>query len=215
MSPDARRARRPGRPAGASGDRTRERVLRAGVAIFGRQGLAGTSVRDIARHARIRVSSLYHYFPSKEALYGAVQERVHGQVRELVVSALGQGLDLRETTRAAVGRLFDLFLANPSFVQLGYRTALESPSRFGAERRIADRWLGLLDGVLRPAQERGEIKGIDPVLFMVTIDGLVHWHIVNDGLYRQLLGQGLDDADVARRVREHVITVALRTLGLE
>jgi AcrR family transcriptional regulator len=144
-----------------------------------------------------------------------VQERVHGQVRELVVSALGQGKDLRETTRDAVGKLFDLFLANPAFVQLGYRTALESPLRFGAERRVAERWLGLLEGVLRPAQVRGEIKGIDPVLFMVTIDALVHWHIVNDGLYRQLLGQGLDDPDLARRVREHITTVALRTLGLE
>ena len=50
---------------------------------------------------------------------------------------------------------------------------------------------------------------------MVTIDGLVHWHIVNDGLYRQLLGKGLDDPELARRVREHVTTVALRTLGLE
>ena len=50
---------------------------------------------------------------------------------------------------------------------------------------------------------------------LVTIDALVHWHIVNDGLYRQLLGQGLDDPDVARRVREHITTVALRTLGLE
>ena len=37
---------------------------------------------------------------------------MHGQVRELVVSALGQGLDLRETTRAAVGALFDLFRSN-------------------------------------------------------------------------------------------------------
>ena len=55
--------------------------MRAAVATFARQGLAGTSVRDIARLARIRVSSLYHYFPSKEALYGEVQERVHSQVR--------------------------------------------------------------------------------------------------------------------------------------
>jgi len=74
--------------------------------------MAGTSVRDIARRARIRVSTLYHHFASKDALYQEVQERVHGQVRELVVSALGQGLDLRETTRAAVGALFDLFRSN-------------------------------------------------------------------------------------------------------
>ena len=85
MSGPPRRTRRPGRPAGASGDRTRERVLVAAVETFARTGLAGTSVRDIAKRARIRVSTLYHYYPSKEALYHAVQERVHEQVRELVL----------------------------------------------------------------------------------------------------------------------------------
>jgi AcrR family transcriptional regulator len=215
VSPSRRPGRRPGRPAGASGDKTRERVLAAAIATFARQGLAGTSVRDIARRARIRVSTLYHHFPSKEALYREVQDRVHGQVRELVVSALGQGLDLRQTTRAAVGTLFDLFLSNRALMQLGYRTALESPGRFGSERRLADRWLGLIEGVLKPAEGRGEIKDVDPVLFMVTIDALVHWHIVNEGLYRQLLGKGLDDPDLAARVREHVVSVALRTLGLD
>lgn len=209
------RARPPGRPIGADGDRTRERVMGAAVAIFARQGLAGTSVRDIARQARIRVSTLYHYFESKEALYREVQERAHAQIRDLVVTTLGQGLDLRETTRAAVGALFDFYLANRSYLQLGYRTALESPARFEADRRIADRWLGLLEGVLKPAEGRGEIKDVDPVLFMVSIDGLVHWHIVNDALYRQLAGCGLDDPALAARVRDHIITVALRTLGLE
>ena len=215
MSASRGRARRPGRPVGARGDQTRERVVAAAVATFASRGLAGTSVRDIARQARIRVSTLYHYFRSKEALYREVQERVNAEVRELVVSALSQGRDLRETTRAAVGALFDLFLSNRAIMQLGYRTALEGPSRFGAERGIADRWLGLLEGVLRPAEGRGEVKGVDPVLFMVTIDALVHWHILNEGLYRQLLGTGLDDAALAARVREHVIAVALRTLGLD
>lgn len=214
-APGRRRTRRPGRPVGASGDRTRERILAAAVATFARQGLAGSSVRDIARQARIRVSTLYHYFRSKEALYQEVQERVHGQVRELVVSALGQGRDLRETSRRAIGGLFDLFLSNRPLMQLGYRMALEGPGRFGGEPRLADRWLGLLEGVLKPAEARGEIKDIDPVLFMVTIDALVHWHIVNEGLYRQLLGHGLEDPELAARVREHVISVALRTLGLE
>jgi hypothetical protein len=73
----------------------------------------------------------------------------------------------------------------------------------------------LLEGILTPAEARGEVKDVDPVLFMVTIDGLVHWHIVHDALYRQLLGRGLDDPELAARVRDHVTAVALRTLGLE
>ena len=50
---------------------------------------------------------------------------------------------------------------------------------------------------------------------MLTIDALVHWHIISDGLYERMLGKGLDDPVFARQVREHVTQVALRTLGLE
>lgn len=215
MSPAARRARRPGRPTGANGDRTRERVLVAAIETFGRTGLAGTSVRDIAKRARIRVSTLYHYFPSKEALYHAVQERVHGQVRELVVAALGRGRDFKETAGTAIRELFDFLLHNRAYVRLGTRTALEGRPGTLADDRIAERWLGLLEGTLRPPQVRGEVRDIDPVLLMLSIDALVHWHIIADELYERLLGKGLDDPELAARVREHVTAVALRTLGLD
>lgn len=215
MSAAPRRTRRPGRPAGASGDRTRERVLVAAVETFARTGLAGTSVRDIARRARIRVSTLYHYYPSKEALYHAVQERVHAQVRDLVLTTLGRGRDFKTTTATAIRELFDFFLHNPAYVRLGYRTALEGRPGTLADDRIAERWLGLLEGTLGPPQVRGEVKAVDPVLLMLTIDALVHWHIIADGLYRRMLGKGLDDAELAHRVREHVTAVALRTLGLD
>ena len=215
VSAAPRRTRRPGRPAGASGDRTRERVLVAAVETFARTGLAGTSVRDIARRARIRVSTLYHYYPSKEALYHAVQERVHAQVRDLVLTTLGRGRDFKTTTATAIRELFDFFLHNPAYVRLGYRTALEGRPGTLADDRIAERWLGLLEGTLGPPQVRGEVKAVDPVLLMLTIDALVHWHIIADGLYRRMLGKGLDDAELAHRVREHVTAVALRTLGLD
>jgi len=215
VKPPPRRTRRPGRPAGSNGDRTRERLLVAAVETFARTGLAGTSVRDIAKRARIRVSTLYHYFPSKEALYHAVQDRVHGQVRELVISALGQGRDFKETAATAIRELFDFFLRNRAYVRLGYRTALEGLPGTLADERIAERWLGLLEGTLGPSQVRGEVRAVDPVLLMLSIDALVHWHIIADPLYERLLGKNLDDPELAHQVREHVTAIALRTLGLD
>jgi AcrR family transcriptional regulator len=215
VKPPPRRTRRPGRPAGSNGDRTRERLLVAAVETFARTGLAGTSVRDIAKRARIRVSTLYHYFPSKEALYHAVQDRVHGQVRELVITALGQGRDFKETAATAIRELFDFFLRNRAYVRLGYRTALEGRPGTLADDRIAERWLGLLEGTLGPSQVRGEVRAVDPVLLMLSIDALVHWHIIADALYERLLGKNLDDPELAHQVREHVTEIALRTLGLE
>lgn len=169
-------------------------------------------MRDIARRARIRVSSLYHYFPSKEALYREVQDRWQGEVRDLVLSVLSKDLGLADTTHEMVGKLFDYLLAHPSYVRLSYRLNLEEGILPAGND---SRWLGLAEGFLKPAELRGLVKQIDPVAFMVTIDGLVHWHIVNQALYRNLLGKGLEDPEVAARTRSHIIEVALRTLGLE
>ena len=206
--------RRPGRPTGSTGDQTRARVLAAAVETFAQQGLAGTSMRDVSRRARIRVSSLYHYFPSKEALFEAVQERAQTQIRDIMLTVVGQGSDMREMAREAIGRLFDFFLKNRAYAQLSYRACLEG-SGLGSDQHVLERWLGFLEGTLHPAERRGEVKDVDPALFMATVDALVHWHVVNDAFYRRLLGRGLDDPETASRAREHVISVALRTLGLE
>jgi len=206
--------RLPGRPAGASGDQTRERVVAAALETFAEQGFAGTSVRDIARKARIRVSSLYHYFPSKESLYHEVAEKALEEWRELILSVIGkQHDDLRAKGRESVGKLFDFFVANPAIVQLGFRNRLEGGPLF--DRRSLDRWLGFMEATMKPAQMQGLMKAVDPVPFIITCDALLHWHAAHDAFYRIALGRGLDDPEVARRVREHVIQVVLRTVGLE
>jgi AcrR family transcriptional regulator len=207
--------RRPGRPAGASGDQTRERIFAAAVETFAGVGLKGASVRDIARQARIRVSTLYHYFSSKEALYEEVRERVYAQIHALTMGVLREGHDPKTTVSESIGRLFDFFVANRAYVQLGYRTCLEGDTSLVADRRVAERWLGMTESTLRPLEVRGQVKTVDPVFFMMTVDALVHWHIVNEALYKHLLGKGLDDPSVAARARAHVISVALRTLGLD
>jgi AcrR family transcriptional regulator len=186
-------------------------VLAAAVETFARDGSAGSSVRDIARRARIRVSTLYHYFPSKEALYQEVQARVDAKIREILLEVIARDLDLASTVRETIGALFDFFLTNRAYAQLGYRLALETGASHETEQRAAHRWLGFTEAALKPAEK----KNVDLVPFMLSIDALLHWHIVSDGVYRQLLGKGIDDPDVARRARAHVVQVALRTLGLD
>jgi AcrR family transcriptional regulator len=208
---EARRG--PGRPVGATGDLTRQRVVGAALQTFAEQGFAGTSVRDIARKARIRVSSLYHYFPSKEALYEEVHRKMQEEMRELILSVMSKGLELKAMAREATGRFFDFLLANPAYVRLGFRSRLEGGVLF--DRRTTDRWLGFMEGLMKPAEMQGLMKAVDPVLFLVTVDALVHWHAGNDAFYRRVLGKGLEDPEVARRAREHVIEVVTRIVGLD
>jgi TetR/AcrR family transcriptional regulator len=58
-----------------SGD-VRARVLEAAELVFAERGYAGATTREIAERARIGKRMLFYYFPTKEAVYRAVLERI-------------------------------------------------------------------------------------------------------------------------------------------
>lgn len=69
-------------------DKTRERILDAGLLLFSRSGLAAVNVTQIAREAGISLGLLYHYFPSKEALFSAlVTMAIQGAIKALDATA--------------------------------------------------------------------------------------------------------------------------------
>ena len=77
----------------AKGQRTRQAILTAAVARFGRDGYRATSLADIARDAGVGGTVAYAYFPGKEALFlAAVDEDAAGVIAEGLRS-IGDDLD--------------------------------------------------------------------------------------------------------------------------
>jgi AcrR family transcriptional regulator len=196
----------------ASGDVTRERIMAAAVKTFAERGYGSTSVRDIARRARIRVSTLYHYFRSKAEMYTEVHRRNEAAIRDLVAKGLNQHFDLRELTSRMIEGLFDFLLEHRDEARLAFREALGA---VGVTVRTDRQWLGLVEGLMRPAVARGIAKEIDPALLMISVDAMVHWHVVNEGVYRALLGSDLRDPQTVARAKRHIVQVVLRSIGVE
>lgn len=63
-------------------------IVQAAVDNFQQFGYHGTSMRDIARDADITVASIYHHFPSKQAILQDIMSRVLSDVISLTRSAL-------------------------------------------------------------------------------------------------------------------------------
>lgn len=69
-------------------DDRRERLLSAAAKVFAERGYAGTSMRDLARHAGMSLAGIYYYVTAKEELLFQIQkgcfERVSAGAREAV-----------------------------------------------------------------------------------------------------------------------------------
>jgi len=73
------------------GERTRQTLLDAAIARFGREGYRATSVADLARDARLSGTAAYAYFPNKEALFvAAVDEDAAGVIVEGLASVIDE-----------------------------------------------------------------------------------------------------------------------------
>jgi len=65
---------------------TRDRILEVAARLFQEQGFAATGISTILREADVNSGSLYHFFPSKDALLVGVLERYIDLLHPVVLS---------------------------------------------------------------------------------------------------------------------------------
>ncbi len=139
-----------------------ERILDATLAVLGRDGVAGVSMRAVAREAGVAVGLANYYFDSKTALISAALRRIGEQDLELVRPT--DGADAVDHLRRSLRRAVDPDFLAPDYLSL----RLQLWSLAGVDRRFARinqaaqrRYLqGLADliGAARPDLDRREIE---------------------------------------------------------
>jgi AcrR family transcriptional regulator len=78
------------------GENTRELILRTALELFRGCGFEITTMRDIARAAKVATGAAYYYFPSKEAIVSAYYEQVQRTHAEKVREEWKEKSGLRE-----------------------------------------------------------------------------------------------------------------------
>lgn len=81
---------------------TRDKILDAAARLFHEQGYHATGIATILREADANAGSLYHVFPSKEALLEGVLERYVQLLRPVVMDPV------EDAERDPIGRVFAL-----------------------------------------------------------------------------------------------------------
>ena len=81
---------------------TRERIRREAAALFRERGCNGTSMAELASAVGVTKSSLYHHFPSKQALLSEIIELTVSRVTPLVRAVAEMDLPVSERLGRAV-----------------------------------------------------------------------------------------------------------------
>jgi AcrR family transcriptional regulator len=104
---------------------TVDAILTAAAHILVEVGYERANVNDVARRAGVSIGSLYQYYPSKEALMGAVVRRHTDEMTAIFERAMPEmaSLPLASAVREAVSRALAAFAYAPALRRVVVREA--------------------------------------------------------------------------------------------
>ena len=151
-------------------------IIDAAWALVSEEGLAGLSLRDLARRAGITAPTVYAYFDSKNAIYDAMFDRAATEFAESMAEPFDCD-DPREVLAASARRFSQFCAESPARYQLLFQRSIPgfepSPASYAPAVRA-----------LAGARERLALNGITEArhidMWTALITGLVDQQVSND-----------------------------------
>jgi AcrR family transcriptional regulator len=155
------------------GAMSRAALMSSARKLFAERGFHGTSVGDIADAAGLRKPSLFHHFPTKEALYRAVMDELIGQVGAAILGGAHATGTYPERLDAVNDTLSDFFASHQESARLLFREALE-PGAVMGEHGVTSS-ISVLEAAaafLAEGMKAGDFAQQDPKQLVLSLTGL-------------------------------------------
>jgi TetR/AcrR family transcriptional regulator len=192
---------------------SRERLLKAAIIEFARNGLLGARVDMIAGMAKINKQLIYYHFGDKQGLYLAVLEQVYADIRVKERALNLSDSDPETAMTRLVGFTFDYVAENREFVRLLTNENLlkaKHARRSKIIRRTRSPLIQLIEETLRRGVKAGVFrKGVDPVQLYISMAGLCFFYIANIHTLSVLFERDMQEKSALRERRDHAIGFVL------
>ncbi|MDR7147760.1 TetR/AcrR family transcriptional regulator [Rhizobium sp. BE258] len=161
---------------------TRMQILTAAMVEFATHGLSGARVDEIAARAETNKRMIYHYFGSKDGLFGAVLEEAYATFQDAQNAAAADTTDPLTSLKKIVEATWAFYRDQPEFIVLMNDENVHRASHlrhcFMLKRR-APKAVALIGDTLARGRELGLFRDIDPEQLSLTIDALCYHYFSN------------------------------------
>jgi AcrR family transcriptional regulator len=144
------------------GEQTKAKLLALARELFARKGYGGVALQELCDRAGVTRGAVYHHFPGKDELFGAVCEQVAGEVSQRLIARAVSEPTAWARLQAGCAAFLDE-CAKPEVQQI---LLTDAPAVLGWEafRELDGRHgLGLLKAGLQSAIEEGAVPSVLPV----------------------------------------------------
>jgi AcrR family transcriptional regulator len=153
-----------GRPVGASGEETRQRIIIATMRCVAKVGYSRATIREIARMANVTSASLYNYFPNKSELIKAtIAARADAAMPRLRKVAQGPG-DIVDRIGAVLDECGQLIREYPDLAAFEWAIRAEGDVAAEAGESVGPRvgagfetFREIIEGIVADAYQHGEL----------------------------------------------------------
>jgi AcrR family transcriptional regulator len=140
--------------------KNRSRLIESAVRLFSDQGFRNTTMRDIAKGAKLSEPAIYNYFPTKESIvYAFFEHELEGTLESLQgQKSLGQ-LGFCEQIQTLLEQHLERLQINRKFVDEAFKSIFitnlpSSSTEIGRQREL---FVSFVQERLKESQRRGEL----------------------------------------------------------
>ena len=150
---------------------TRERLVKAAVEEFAREGYEGANISRITQAAGVATGTIYNYFPSKNEMMLAVLSEIGTAHCAFIAEQIRQEDDFILRVERLLEAVFDFVRENPHQARVLFAMLQGANVTFKEHlSQIYQPMFQLISGeILIPGMEQGIFQSLDPVSTTVMI----------------------------------------------